>query len=103
MIILKFSYLLFLGLSVAGFAISYKRNSWFGYRTKFSLANDQNWKLANRITSYFLLFFGVILFFVHKTTSSPDTIILAVVLFALLSMVLTEIILYFLKKKRMIK
>jgi hypothetical protein len=44
MIILKFSYLLFLGLSVAGFAISYKRNSWFGYRTKFSLANDQNWK-----------------------------------------------------------
>ena len=103
MIISKFSYLLFFSLGIGLYAISYNRQSWFGYRTKFSLSNDYNWKLSNRIASYFLILFSVVLFWIHQITVSLNVIIASVVCLALLTLILTELILYIIRRRSTIK
>ena len=99
MILPKFSYLLFIGLGIAMYAIAYKKNCWFGYRTKFSLKNDYNWKVANRIAATCFLVFGFILYWIHQLITSSNTIVAAVVSFTVLILVITELILYLLKRR----
>jgi|GEM_PF-2560199 len=108
MILPKFSYLLFIGLGIAMYAIAYKKNCWFGYRTKFSLKNDYNWKVANRIAATCFLVFGFILYWIHQLITSINTIVAAVVSFTVVAavvsftvliLVITELILYLLKRR----